>query len=46
MELVLSQVGCGRAARRWRRPNGSVLLGNMLEGVEFRDGLEVERCAA
>jgi transposase-like protein len=37
---------CKSAERRWRKLNGSAMLGKVLEGIEFRDGAEVTRYAA
>jgi transposase-like protein len=37
---------CKSAEKRWRRLNSSELVGKVLEGIEFRDGVEMTRCAA
>jgi putative transposase len=34
------------AQKRWRRLNGSQYLSDVLEGVEFQDGIRVEAEAA
>ena len=44
--LIMVYKLCQSAQQRWRRLNGSVMLGKVLEGIEFRDGMQVTLCAA
>jgi len=44
--LIMVYKLCQSAEQRWRRLNGSVMLGKVLEGIEFRDGMQVTLCAA
>ena len=44
--LIMVYKLCQSAQQRWRRLNGSVMVGKVLEGIEFRDGVQVTLCAA